>query len=237
MVGPAGTGDAGNFRRRRRTQQEEEREEERVAAMAIAGPWRPAHPVALPNSKNVDDAEAAKAAEARAALVEGLVGAWDPDRRDGAGELQLHLQQLQQQRDSAGAGDVNGGIMSSPSETRAHLLAEAEAAGLPEGGEEELALEIEEQEGKGEGMLPASEAAAARDGWFGDYPFPGEEADPGAQEDGAMARVKKDQEQQGGEPKVAATAIAGPWKPQHVVPPPHSSVGADGTVEVRGGGL
>lgn len=219
---PRTEGAAGSVRRGRRLGQQGQPEEAaRVAAAVIAGPWRPEHPVVLPNDgKAVDDD--AEAVEARAASVQGLVGAWDPDRRDGV---------VEKQRDGSG-----GGVMSSPFETRAHmLLQEAEAPPLLE--EEELALEIEAQEEQGGGGgMPASEGAAARDGWFEGLPYPagGEEAEDWGEDEGTglMGVVKKEEE----EPRVAATAITGQWRPDHVVPPPQTSANADGTFDVRGMG-
>ena len=214
---------AGSVHRGRRLGQQEQPEEEaRVAAAVVAGPWRPEHPVVLPNDgkagvEGVDGAEVA-AEEARAAFVQGLVGAWDPDRRDGAVETR----------------DVSsGGVMSSPFETRAHMLlqeeAEEGAQPLLEG--QELALEIEAQEEQGGGGMPASEGAAARDGWFEGLPYPvgGEEAEDWGEDEGAgLVGVVK-----GEEPRVAATAIAGQWHPEHVVPPPQTSANPDGTFAVR----
>jgi hypothetical protein len=82
VVGPAGTGDAGNFRHRRRLQlqQSEDEEAPRVAATAIVGPWKPEHPVSLPNMAVEQEEEGGDAgwdineSKERAAMIQSLAG-------------------------------------------------------------------------------------------------------------------------------------------------------------------
>jgi hypothetical protein len=113
---------------------------------------------------------------------------------------------------------------------------------------DELALEVQEQEQE---EMPASKAAAAREGWFAGVDVsvnvftPGLEKEEGDAEapfaldgeaPGGLVLLTEEQKagtgmQQEGDKKIAASAMGGRWKPKRPVPAPDTQVQVSGSVD------